>query len=248
MEQLSRTQWSVKTDDKRDHIKGVIMKRMVSMAAGFLLLVSGFAATVQADDAVLKLSQRWDVIKYQTADKDARIAAYEKLIADAKELAKAEADKPGPKVWTAIPLATLGGDVGAMGGALGYVTEAKELLEEALKQHPTPELETSIHTTLGSLYYQVPGWPIGFGDEDEAVKHLKKALELSPDGLDSNFWMASYLWDETRKYEEAGKYFLKAMAAPTRAGREISDKGRKAEAAELLAKIEKKLHRKIASK
>ena len=224
------------------------MKKMISIAASVMMLVTGFVVSAQAaDEAILKLSQRWDVIKYQTADKDARVAAYNALIADAKALAEAEPDKPGPKIWAAISLATLGGEVGAMGGALGKVKEAKALLESALKQHPNKDQEASIHTTLGSLYYQVPGWPIGFGDEDKAVEHLKKALELSPNGLGSNFWMGSYLLDETRKYEDAGRYFLKAMAAPARPGRELADKGRKAEAAELLAKVEKKLHHKIAS-
>ncbi len=200
------------------------------------------ASAVQQQDITLQLAQRWDQLKYKTPDKDARITGFKKLTEDAKALAAAHPQDPGPKVWAAISLATLGGEVGAMGGALGMVKEAKTLLEEALKLHPSKELETSIHTTLGSLYYQVPGWPIGFGDEDKAVEHLNKALALSPDGLDANFWMASYLWDETRRYADAAKYFKKAIAAPVRPGREIADAGRKAEAEQLLAKVEKKIH------
>jgi len=221
------------------------MKKIISIIAGLTITALTMISSAQAADTALQLAQRWDVIKYQTTDKDARIAAYEKLIADAKSIAQSNANDPAPKVWAAISLATLGGEVGAMGGALSKVTEAKELLEEALKEHPNKELETSIHTTLGSLYYQVPGWPIGFGDEDEAVKHLNIALKLDPTSLGANFWMGSYLWEETRKREEAGQYFIRTMAAPARPGREAADKGRKAEAAELLAKVEKKLHHKI---
>ncbi len=228
------------------------MKRYLTMimVAGLLGVIAtpamageeASANVAQQQDITLQLAQRWDQLKYKTPDKDARIAGFKKLAEDAKALAAANPQDPGPKVWAAISLATLGGEVGAMGGALGMVKEAKALLEEALQLHPSKELETSIHTTLGSLYYQVPGWPIGFGDEDKAVEHLNKALALSPDGLDANFWMASYLWDETHRYADAAKYFKKAIAAPARAGREIADAGRKAEAQTLLAKVEKKLH------
>ncbi|MDX8407891.1 MAG: hypothetical protein R8L58_05850 [Mariprofundaceae bacterium] len=218
------------------------MKKTFLMLAGLLLAgLPAFSAACAEEDIALKLSQRWDQIKYKTADKKARIAAYEQLIADAKALAAKQPDNPAPRVWAGITLATLGGEVGAMGGALSKVKEAKALLEEGLALHPKPELETSIHTTLGSLYYQVPGWPLGYGDEDKALEHLNKALELSPDGLDAHFWMASYLWDETRKYKEAADHFRKAIAAPARPGREIADAGRKAEAKTILAKVEKKI-------
>lgn len=227
------------------------MKKTCFLIAGLLcagiavpqaqLLAQASAAETARTDLALELAQRWDRIKYKTPDKKARIAAYEKLIADAKALAAEHPQDPAPRVWAGIALATLGGEVGALGGALGKVKEAKKWLEEALALHPNRELETSIHTTLGSLYYQVPGWPIGYGDEDKAVEHLNKALELSPDGLDAHFWMASYLMDETRRYKEAAEHFRKAIAAPARPGREIADAGRKAEAKELLAKVEKKI-------
>jgi len=229
------------------------MKRYLTiiMAAGLLAGIATPATAAEEQPAAanaaqqnitLQLAQRWDQLKYKTPDKDARIAGFKKLAEDAKAMAAAHPQDPGPKVWAAISLATLGGEVGALGGALGMVKEAKALLEEALTLHPSKELETSIHTTLGSLYYQVPGWPVGFGDEDKAVEHLNKALALSPDGLDANFWMASYLWDETHRYADAAKYFKKAIAAPARPGRDIADAGRKAEAEQLLAKVEKKLH------
>ncbi len=230
------------------------MKRMLIIMTGAWLVLMPHASFAGPDgqapagkgeavkqDLALQLAQRWDQLKYNTPDKKARVAGFKKLVEDAKALAQAHPDDPAPKVWAGITLATLAGEDGGL-GALGLVKEAKALLEAALTQHPNKELETSIHTTLGSLYYQVPGWPIGFGDEDKAVEHLKKALELSPNGLDANFWMASYLWDETRRYKEAAEYFRRAIAAPPRPGREIADAGRKAEARALLAKVEKKLH------
>ena len=48
---------------------------------------------------------------------------------------------------------------------LGHAEQplGRRALEQALAIDATA-LEGSAFTTLGSLYYQVPGWPIGFGD------------------------------------------------------------------------------------
>ena len=89
-------------------------------------------------------------------------------------------------------------------------------------------LNGSIYTSLGSLYYQVPGWPIGFGNDDKAEKYLKKALALNPDGIDANFFYGDYLLEEGR-YQEAVAALEKALHAPARPEREIADAGRRAE-------------------
>ncbi|QTG98208.1 tetratricopeptide repeat protein, partial [Vibrio furnissii] len=63
--------------------------------------------------------------------------------------------------------------------ALSLVKEAKVLLEQVIETAPET-LDGSAYTSLGSLYYQVPGWPIGFGDDDKAEAMLQKALEINP--------------------------------------------------------------------
>ncbi len=77
------------------------------------------------------------------------------------------------------------------------------------------------------MFYQVPGWPIGFGNDDKAEVLLEKALVINPDGIDSNYFFADYLVSEKR-YEEAGEYFNRALKAAPRPGREIADEGEKA--------------------
>ena len=47
-------------------------------------------------------------------------------------------------------------------------------------------LAGSAYTSLGSLYYQVPGWPIGFGDDKKAREMLEAAgyeVTDQPDGV-----------------------------------------------------------------
>ncbi len=44
--------------------------------------------------------------------------------------------------------------------------EAKGLFEEVIAQEPNT-LEGSALTSLGTLYYKVPGWPVAFGDKEK---------------------------------------------------------------------------------
>ena len=143
-----------------------------------------------------------------------------------------------PKVWLAICLST---DAGVNGGfgALGKVKEAKALLDDAEKIDPKV-LNGSVYTSLGSLYYQVPGWPIAFGNEEMAEKYLKKALAMNPDGIDPNFFYGDFLLTEDHP-QEALKYLKKAKAAPARPTRPVADAGRRLEVDEAISKAQKML-------
>ena len=101
-------------------------------------------------------------------------------------------------------------------------------------------LAGSAYTSLGSLYYQVPGWPIGFGDDEKAEKMLTQALAINPDGLDPNYFYGDFL-QRQKRYEEARAALEKALAAKDRPGRELADNGRRAEATALLQQVESKL-------
>ena len=85
----------------------------------------------------------------------------------------------------------------------------------------------------------MPGWPLGFGDDEQAEKYLKKALAMNPDGIDPNYFYGDYLIEEG-KYDEARKYLNKALNAPDRPARPIADKGRRAEIKAKLEKIKDK--------
>ena len=61
---------------------------------------------------------------------------------------------------------------------------------------------------------------------------LKRGLALNPDGIDSNYFYADFLFSQGKK-EEAKRYLQKAKAAAPRPGREIADAGRQSEIARL---------------
>jgi len=116
-------------------------------------------------------------------------------------------------------------------------TAYKADFEKALSINPEA-LKGSAYTSLGTLYAKVPGWPLGFGDDDKAKEMLQKAVAINPTGIDANYFYASYLADEGET-AEAEKYLLKAQQAPARPERPVADKGRQKEIAELLAKLKK---------
>ncbi|WOD11348.1 tetratricopeptide repeat protein [Pseudomonas sp. NyZ704] len=189
----------------------------------------GLSIAAQAAD-VSELQQRWAQIQYELPANQ-QPQAFSVLADQARQLTEAHPDSAAAHIWQGIILSSWVGAEGGL-GALGKVKEAKAELEQALTLEPEA-LQGSAYTSLGALYYQVPGWPIGFGDDEKAAELLQKALTLNPDGIDSNYFWADYLIIQKR-YAEARTALLKAQAASPRPGRELADKGRQQEIRELL--------------
>ncbi len=192
-----------------------------------LLTLSSVAtpALADMDTDIVSIQRQWAEAKYDTAAVDQKKAMAD-VVATGRALVDSYPDRAEPKVWLAIALSTEAGMNGGL-GALGEVKEARKLLESAEKIDPEA-LDGSIYTSLGSLYYQVPGWPIGFGSDDKAEAYLKQALAINPDGIDPNFFYGDFLLDQ-KDYEQAVAYLVKASQAPDRPDRPLADAGRRAE-------------------
>ncbi|MCF6323157.1 MAG: tetratricopeptide repeat protein [Gammaproteobacteria bacterium] len=188
-------------------------------------------------DIAMPLQQQWDIARYQTDKKD-REKAFEILAQQAKEVELKHPNNAEVLVWKAIILSTYAGEKGGF-GALRLVKDAKALLDRAEKINPET-LDGAIYTSLGSLYYQVPGWPLGFGDDEQANAYLTRALALNPDDIDANYFYGDFLLEEG-DYQNALKAFEKALSAPPRPNRSIADEGRKAEIKAAQAKAESRL-------
>ncbi|MFZ5841660.1 MAG: hypothetical protein ACOY3E_02070 [Pseudomonadota bacterium] len=195
------------------------------------------AALAELSPEVIALQTRWAEIKYQTPEAEQE-KAFATLVAQAATVSKAQPNQPEPLIWEGIILSTYAGAKGGL-GALGLVKQAREKFEAALALDKHA-LAGSANTSLGSLYYQVPGWPIGFGDDDKAREHLQAGLADNPDGIDSNYFYADFLFDQG-EYVAAAAAISKALQAPPRPGRELADQGRRKEAELLQANIMKKL-------
>lgn len=201
------------------------------------LLIHSSIAVAAVPPDVARVQADWARIKYQMPSEQ-RVAALETLAQEAHSISEANKETAEPLIWEAIVLASLAGEDGGL-SALSRVKQAKKLLEQAEKIDPD-SLDGSIYTSLGSLYYQVPGWPIGFGDDDKAEQYLKQALAINPDGIDANYFYGDYLLSQ-RRYEEALTAFEKALQAPPRPERPIADQGRRQEILAAMDKARSKL-------
>ncbi|MGE3335303.1 MAG: tetratricopeptide repeat protein [Rhodospirillaceae bacterium] len=186
---------------------------------------------------VAELQHEWARIKYAVGDEKQQQSAMLALADKAKVVAQRYPGAPEPLIWDGIIVSSAAGLTGGLEG-LGLVKEARALLEEAEKIDPKA-LDGSAKTSLGSLYYQVPGFPLGFGNNKTARKYLESALDINPAGIDANFFYGDFLFRQG-EYQKADEVLSRALAAPDRPGREDADAGRRGEIKDLLAQIAKK--------
>ena len=185
-------------------------------------------------DALGELQQRWAEIKY-SLPQDQQGSAFHQLGEHAEQLVARYPEAAELHIWNGIIRSTEAGIDGGL-GALGLVKAAKHEFETALEIDPLA-LEGSAYTSLGALYYQVPGWPLAFGDDDKAEWHLQRALAINPEGIDTLYFWGDYLHDQGRD-AEARQALESALQAPPREGRELADNGRRGEIRQLLAELD----------
>lgn len=212
----------------------------MNLKARYLIAIVAFAFTLQAraglDSDIAHLQQRWAEVNYQL-DGKTQLTEFDKLMEEAEQATRNYPDAAESWIWSGIIKSTYAGAKGGL-GALSLAKASKADLEKAMTIDDKA-LDGSAYTSLGTLYYSVPGWPIGFGNSKKAEELLKKALAMNPDGIDSNYFYGTYLISEKR-YDEARKYLHKAQRAPARPDRPLADAGRQQEILEALADIEGK--------
>lgn len=206
------------------------------LTTGLLTLSLGCATMVQAasPDQLLPFQQRWAQIQYDLSEEDTQVKAFETLAEDIERIRNAHPKDPELMIWQGITLSSEAGAKGGL-GALKLAKQARSLFEQAIEQSPEA-LQGSALTSLATLYHQVPGWPIGFGDDDKAATLFQQALQINPNGLDTNYFYAVYLADQGDK-QMARTHLLQALKAPPRHGRERADSGRRSEVQALLQQL-----------
>ena len=207
-----------------------------TLLALFLTLAT-LGARAGGESLIKPIQDEWAQVKYRVAEKQ-QAERYHDLAQRARKLAESHPGSAEVLIWEGIVLSSEAGARGGL-GALSLAKDAKRRFEEAMKLDDKA-LKGSAYTSLGSLYYKVPGWPIGFGDKDRAESLLKKALALHPDGIDPLYFYADFL-NERERYAEAQRFLEAALKAPARPGRELADGGRRQEVQALLASVRKNL-------
>jgi len=204
----------------------------------FFLATALFFGTAFAEDAdvgVVSLQKHWAEANYSSEGKD-RKRAFQALTEEADRLVNAEPGRAESHIWAGIVYSTYAGEVSVF-SAGQQVKRARSELEKALAIDPAA-MDGSAYTSLGALLYQIPGF-LG-GDDEKAEELLKKGVELNRNGIDSNYFYATFLIDQER-YGEALDYLQKAASAPDRPSRPLADKGRRAEIAAAMEDLRKRM-------
>jgi len=208
------------------------LKKSLFWLLSSIVFTLSFSAHAVSPD-VIALQKQWERVNYRLKDK-AQLSAYEALKLDADKAKEKSPKDAEVLIWHGIIYSSYAGAKGGV-GALSLARTAKKDLEEAISID-SHALNGSAYTTLGTLYYKVPGWPLGFRNRAMAEELLKQALLIDPEGIDSNYFYARYLQDE-KQYESAEKYLLKARQAPERPDRLMADIGRHKDINEALKEI-----------
>lgn len=214
------------------------MKRLLTLMLAAGLSLPAWALDEAGQARLHAVQTRWAEIQYQLPEPQ-REAALEKLAADSAAFTREQPQAAEAWVWHGIVTSSWAGAQGGL-GALGKAKDAKTYLEKAIALNPAA-LQGSAYTSLGTLYDRVPGWPIGFGDEDKADQLLRQALKVNPEGIDSLYFWGDHLLRQGH-YAEAKAALEKAKQAAPRPGRELADSGRKGEIDQLLLEVNRKLN------
>jgi tetratricopeptide (TPR) repeat protein len=210
------------------------------LAAPLICLALGAVspALAQGSPDFEALARSWAHVNYEIRDPKQEAAAARDLAAQAEAAAKANPARAEPLAWEALAL-LCEADARHNFSSLQLVGKARGLLDRAAAIDPNAIGRGSIYANLGTLYAELPGFPVSFGDAHKAKTYLDKALAANPMGLDANYFYGDFLYRQGQP-SEAIQALERALQAPARAGRPLADRGRKWEAQQLLDKIRRK--------
>lgn len=214
-------------------------RRIVLLAMSVVGLAA--ASLAQADDfaaQLLSIQHAWDSTSYASADAESRKSGFESLAERTRAFAAANPQRAEALIWQGIVLSSYAGAKGGL-GALSLAKQARDSLLAAVRIDPGV-LHGSAYTSLGALYYKVPGFPIGFGDRHKAAEYLQKALAANPDGIDPNFFYGELLFEQGDCVHSL-QYLEKALLATPRPDRPVADRGRRGEVDALIARVRAKM-------
>jgi cytochrome c-type biogenesis protein CcmH/NrfG len=208
-----------------------------------VMLLGSSAAALASDNPAMDgelahLEHEWARIVYQVADSGEKSDQIEALAGEAKGVVQRYPNRAEPLIWAGI-IASEEAAQASMFSALGYAEESRDLFFAAERIDPKA-LKGAIQMSLGTLYYRVPGSPIGFGDDEKARTLLEYALTVDPDGLDANYFYGDFLMEQD-EYERAREVLSHGLEAPFTAERPVWDAGRRGEIRALLAKANDEL-------
>src|ERR1700726_1393235 len=204
-----------------------------------LAIASFYLAPALAADAasaeVHRLQTKWEAIKFGVPEGDEQTKQMNALGEEADALSAHSPGVPEALIWDGI-ITSERASMASSFSALGLAKRARDILEQAYDLDPV-KMDAGATTSLGVLYYRVPGFPIGFGDKARARQLLEQAVKLAPNGLDAWYFYGDFLYSQN-ELSKAADVFHHALKIPQHPDRPLWDKNRRLVIEELLAKIE----------
>jgi tetratricopeptide (TPR) repeat protein len=218
------------------------LRTRISIFSLMALIVAGpCALSSQAADAlppeVRRLQTKWEAIKFGVPEGDEQTKQMNALGEEADAVAAHSPGIPEAVIWDGI-ITSERASMASTFSALSFAKRARDILEQAYNMDPA-RMDAGATTSLGVLYYRVPGFPIGFGDKAKARQLLEQAVKLAPNGLDAWYFYGDFLYTQN-EYPKAIEVFQHALKIPQHPDRPLWDKNRRLVIEELLAKIEEK--------
>jgi tetratricopeptide (TPR) repeat protein len=197
--------------------------------------VSAQASTIPAMDSDLAyIEAECARIKYTIHDKAERLVQIQALLKDAVAVVGRYPGRAEPLLWEGI----VTGEEASLASVfrqLVLAREARALFEKAAAID-SKALDGAVMLSLGVIYYRVPGFPIGFGDDHIARNYLESAIAMDPDGLDAGYYYGDFLIKKG-EFDHARAVLEHALMAPIDSSRSVWDAGRRGEIRTLLSSI-----------
>jgi tetratricopeptide (TPR) repeat protein len=202
------------------------MKSAAIAAAGAAMLygsaqLSRASNNPAMDAEINRLAEDWAKAKYMTKTDGERKEKMEVVGEEADALLKRYPGRVETMIWDGIITSERASLTWGL-TALDLATKARDMLAAAEKQDAVA-LDAGAPTSLGVLYYRVPGFPLGWGDNDKARRLLQEAVKNAPNGRDAHYFYADFLY-ERGEYKEAETVLKKALALPAHPERPVWDK------------------------
>ena len=215
------------------------MKKLLTTIL-ILLFTNSVYAAIDHDKAV-ELQKAWDRISFEIKDQKQQKKEFQSLSETAENYLNQYPDSAEIKAWAGIILSTEAGFYKLnIPKAIKKITRAKDVLEQGLDLDPKT-LEGGIYSSLGLIYFEVPGKPLGFGDKELAKTFLLKGIEISNGGMIANYFTGQYYFNE-KEYNKALAYFEAATKGNFQENREIAKAGTLKEINQWIKKTKEKLN------
>ena len=220
----------------------MLLKSRISLFSFIALLATSLhTLSSQAADTlspeIRRLQTKWEAIKFSVPEGDDQTNQMNALGEDADAVAARLPGTPEALIWDGI-ITSERASMASTFHALGFAKRARDILEQAYSLDPA-KLDAGATTSLGVLYYRVPGFPIGFGDKARARQLLEQAVKLAPNGLDAWYFYGDFLYSQN-ELSKADEVLRHALKIPQHPDRPLWDKNRRLVIEELLDKIQAK--------